>query len=306
MAALGRPGYINLGHGADLGGDRSAPAMRRHAHDVLDAAWAGGVRHIDVARSYGRAEEFLGGWLAGHPEVTGEVFVSSKWGYTYTADWQVDADVHEVKDHSVATYRRQIEATRNHLGDHLDLYQIHSATLETGVLEDATVLSELVALRASGVGVGLTTSGPGQAATIERACQVEIDGVNPFGWVQATYNVLEPSAGNALERAHHAGWRVIVKEALANARLTDRGDPPATLSRVASRHGVGVDAVAIAAVLAQPFVDVVLSGATTVAQLESNLRAATVALEHDELDGFADLAEPVEDYWDRRSRLAWT
>jgi aryl-alcohol dehydrogenase-like predicted oxidoreductase len=63
LAALGRPGYLNLGHGADLGSDRSVDALRRRAHAVLDVAYAGGVRAFDAARSYGRAEEFLGQWL---------------------------------------------------------------------------------------------------------------------------------------------------------------------------------------------------------------------------------------------------
>ena len=63
LAALGRPGYLNLGHGEDLGADRSVAALRARAHLVLDAAYAHGVRHFDVARSYGRGEEFLGEWL---------------------------------------------------------------------------------------------------------------------------------------------------------------------------------------------------------------------------------------------------
>src|SRR5215468_4826618 len=63
LAALGRPGYLNIGHGIDLGDDRSVGALRARAHEVMDAAYEAGVRHFDAARSYGRAEEFLGGWL---------------------------------------------------------------------------------------------------------------------------------------------------------------------------------------------------------------------------------------------------
>ena len=64
LAALGRPGYINLGHAADLAHDYDVAAMEKRAHAALDAAWAAGVRYFDAARSYGRAEEFLGRWLA--------------------------------------------------------------------------------------------------------------------------------------------------------------------------------------------------------------------------------------------------
>src|SRR3954451_15216777 len=97
LAALGRPAYINLGHGRDLGPDRSVEALRERAWKVLDAAWAAGIRYFDAARSYGRAEEFLGGWLLDRDIASGEITVASKWGYAYTGGWRVDADVHEVK-----------------------------------------------------------------------------------------------------------------------------------------------------------------------------------------------------------------
>jgi aryl-alcohol dehydrogenase-like predicted oxidoreductase len=62
LAAVGRPAYINLGHAGDVA-DRSVEGMERAAHDVLDAAYDGGVRYLDAARSYGRAEAFLASWL---------------------------------------------------------------------------------------------------------------------------------------------------------------------------------------------------------------------------------------------------
>ena len=51
---------------------------------------------------------------------------------------------------------------------------------------------------------------------------MRVGGVNPFQSVQATWNLLERSAGPALADAHAAGWGVIVKEALANGRLAER------------------------------------------------------------------------------------
>ncbi len=116
LAALGRPGYINVGHAGDLAGDTAVEALQARAHEVLDAALAAGVRYFDAARSYGRAEEFLGSWLAERGLGPPGVSVGSKWGYTYTADWRVDVDVHEVKDLTIATLRRQEQETRSHLG----------------------------------------------------------------------------------------------------------------------------------------------------------------------------------------------
>ena len=37
LAALGRPGYLNIGHGDDLEGSRSLPMLEARAHEVLDA-----------------------------------------------------------------------------------------------------------------------------------------------------------------------------------------------------------------------------------------------------------------------------
>ena len=306
LAGLGRPGYLTLGHGDDLPDDRSVDGLRAHTWSVLDHATAAGVGYLDVARSYGYGESFLGGWLDAHPEVAAGVTVGSKWGYTYTADWQVDADTHEVKDHTLATFRRQLARTRETLGDRLALYQVHSATVDSGVLDDAEVLAALTALRDDGVVVGLTLSGPGQADTLRRARELTRAGRAPFMAVQATWNLLEPSVGPALQAVHDDGWGVIVKEAVANGRLTDRVAVPPRLRAAADDAGVGVDAIAIAAVLAQPFVSVVLSGAVTTAHVDANLAALDLDLDADEVRRLAVVAEPAERYWATRSSLPWT
>jgi aryl-alcohol dehydrogenase-like predicted oxidoreductase len=145
LAALGRPGYINLGHGADLAGDYDRASMERRAHAVLDAAHAGGVRYFDAARSYGLAEDFLASWLATRGIAPGSVVVGSKWGYAYTAGWRVQAAAHEIKEHSLAQLQRQLVESRERLGDHLALYQIHSVTPDSPVLDDDAVLSALAA-----------------------------------------------------------------------------------------------------------------------------------------------------------------
>jgi aryl-alcohol dehydrogenase-like predicted oxidoreductase len=305
LAAVGRPGYINLGRDRDLPPDRSVAAMRSRAHDLLDEAYARGVRYFDVARSYGRAEEFLGSWLEGVDDPG--VVVGSKWGYTYTADWRVDADVHEVKDHSLATFDRQIAETRALLGDRLDVYQVHSVTPDSSVLTDTALQRRLAGLAAEGVTIGISTSGPRQADAIRSAIRATVDGAPLFRSVQTTWNPLEPSAGAALEEASATGCAVIVKEALANGRLAGRppGAVTEVLAAIGSAHGVGPDAVALAAALHQPWATAVLSGAATVAQLDSNLRAPSPALTSEDLSRLAALAEAPEQYWQQRSAMPW-
>jgi aryl-alcohol dehydrogenase-like predicted oxidoreductase len=289
LAALGRPGYLNVGHGDDLGTDISVDALRARSFEVLDAAWGAGVRWFDAARSYGRAEEFLGAWLRERGVAPGAVTVSSKWGYAYTAGWEVDADPPEVKELTLAQFRRQWDESQALLGEYIDLYQIHSATIDSGVFDDGPLLGALAELRATGVEVGLSTSGADQAAAIDRARELDV-----FSTVQATWNLIERSAGAALERAHASGMRVMVKEALANGRLTARGDTGFD------------DAQALAGVLARPWVDVVLSGAATVEHLQSNLRATDVEWTGELEERSSDLVAEPDAYWAHRGSMAWT
>jgi aryl-alcohol dehydrogenase-like predicted oxidoreductase len=203
------------------------------------------------------------------------VTVSSKWGYVYTAGWEVAHDPPEVKHHDLATFRRQLAETRENLGEWLALYQIHSATPESGVLRNDELLT---ALQETDLPLGVSVSGASQAETIDHALATGL-----FDAVQATWNLHERAAGEALARTSAAGLKVIVKEALANGRLAAHDD------------------VALAAALAQPWATVVLSGAASVEVLRSNLRARS-------LDPPGSLDEYVEDseaYWARRASLDW-
>ncbi len=308
MAALGRPAYINVGHAADLPQGRSPEAVEAHAHRMLDRAFDRGIRYFDCARSYGRAEQFLRAWIDSRGIRPAEIVAGSKWGYRYTGDWQVDGRVQEVKDHGAQMLREQLAESRAILGPYLRLYQIHSATPETGVLDDREVLAELRALRQGGTLLGVTASGLSQERTIRKAMSIRFDGSPLFSAVQATFNVLERSAGPALRDAHAAGFTVLVKEALANGRLTSReaAGREGPLRAVADRLRSSPDAVALAFVAVQTWADVVLLGAATVDQLDSNLEAADLRLSAEDLAALDALREPPAAYWERRARLPWT
>lgn len=263
---------------------RDVESMREQCHRVLDTAYELGVRWVDAARSYGLSEDFLSSWLPGHDDVT----ISSKWGYAYTADWRPDAEVHEVKEHSLARFTRQWRET-SALLPRVDLYQVHSLTADSPLFSDRALLDAMVAI---GVPLGFSTSGPRQADAIRKAVELGV-----FQSVQSTWNLLETSAGEALREAHDAGLRVIIKEGVANGRLVV--EPPQAVAAQAEALGVGPDAVALAAIARQPWVDVVLSGAASPEQLRSNVDALRIEVD------LPELAEPAEQYWKIRAGLSW-
>ena len=180
---------------------------------------------------------------------------------------------------------------------------MHSLTPDSPLFDDGPLLDSLARLRDTGVAVGFTTSGQGQAETILRAMELTKAGAALFSAVQATWNLSETSAGPALAAASRRELTVIVKEALANGRLVT--DPPAALLDVADRHGAARDAVALAAAAAQPWADRVLLGAAGVWQLEANLLAGELDLDAAELELLAGSPEDPAEYWRRRSELPW-
>ncbi|MBT0771707.1 aldo/keto reductase [Kineosporia sp. J2-2] len=309
LAAVGRPAYITSGRAGDLGPGRDVERLRALAHELLDTAHAAGVRYVDVARSYGLAEDFAASWLAARPGLT-DVVVGSKWGYRYVGEWRTDATTHEVKDHSLAAFSAQYRLSRELLGDRLAIYHIHSLTPDSPALTDRALHRALAVLRESGCRVGFSTSGPGQGEVIRRALELEAGGLPLFTSVETTWNLLEPSAGPALAEAARAGVTVIVKEAVANGRLSPaEADPhPVAVAarEVAAGLGAGLDQVAIAAALAQPWAWRVLSGAVTTAQLGANLGAAGLALGPGTVEHLTGLAQDPAEYWSQRSARAWS
>ncbi len=304
---LGRPAYISTGSAEQLPAERTVESFRDNTFRVLDAALRSGIDWIDTARSYGRAEEFVGQWwrarAAQDPDwVEQAPTISSKWGYRYVGGWDPRADVHEIKEHSVAAFTAQWELTSTTL-PRVHLYQVHSLTLDSPLFTDGPLLDALAGLRDWGVAIGFSTSGARQGDIIERALEVTRADARLFSAVQATWNLLETSAGPALQAASRRELTVIVKESLANGRLVT--EPPEALREVCMRTGAEPDAVALAAAAAQPWANRVLIGAAGVEQLAANLRADQVQLTPADTALLAGCSEDPEDYWAHRSGLPW-
>jgi aryl-alcohol dehydrogenase-like predicted oxidoreductase len=302
-----------LNHASDLGGRYDPAIMELHAHDVLSAAFDAGLRYIDAARSYGRAEDFLAAWLRKREIKPGEVVVASKWGYTYTAGWSTSATQHEVKDHSLAAFERQLAESVEQLGRYLSVYQIHSVTAEGKTLEDKALIDAIARLRERGIRAGLSVSGAGQDVAIRRSLEVRRDGERVFDSVQATWNLLERGAELALRDAHSAGMKVVVKESLANGRLThgnrdhDEVFYPlvARIRELAESRGTTIERLALAAALARPWADVVLTGAATIGQVQSSVAALEFAYDAELEEQLRSASVTSAEYWRARSSFRW-
>ncbi len=141
-AAIGRPLYINIKQQDTEIFDMIK--FKKSSIEVLEAAYQNGIRYFDTSPGYGIAEQILIEWLKDKKDRSIEV--ATKWGYSYVANFDPKATLHEIKDHSLSQLLKQWE-TSQQLIPYLSTYQIHSATLETGVLENKAVLEQLAYLK---------------------------------------------------------------------------------------------------------------------------------------------------------------
>jgi len=305
LAALGRPGYINLGHHQNIGPDKSKQTMYFQAEKVLNFAYQSGIQYFDVARVYGASEEFLSKWIRKQNQFNG--YVGSKWGYEYLADWKIDTDVHERKDHSAAFLKQQWVETRLNLGKNIDLYQIHSVTPESNVLNDIEVLNELHKIKKSGIEIGISTSGPIQEETIKKL--LEINKVeNLFTFIQCTINILEQSCQQILIEASESKINVIAKEVFANGRLSAANKEfhqkeILILRNLALDLNLSLEDLSLIWAYKQKYINIVLTGAATVEQLQSNIDA--ISKKDVILPNLLELGTSKESYWQSRKSLKW-
>jgi aryl-alcohol dehydrogenase-like predicted oxidoreductase len=138
---------------------------------------------------------------------------------------------------------------------------------------------------------------------------MEVGGAPLFSSVQSTWNLLETSAAEALSEAREAGMAVVIKDCFANGRLapgTPDSSPAVKLAvKVAAELHIGLDQLAIAAAVNQPWASRSLSGAVTAAQIESHVEAASVELPTGMLAELTTLGEEPHEYWATRSRRLW-
>ncbi|MUU77477.1 aldo/keto reductase [Winogradskyella endarachnes] len=307
-AAIGRPVYINIKENAD-----ETPfnllAFKTEGVKVLDEAYNKGVRFFDTSPGYGLAEELLIGWLKQKNDPT--IKVSTKWGYTYVANFKPDATVHEVKEHSLKKLNEQWEKSKLLLPN-LALYQIHSATLDTGVLDNLDVLKRLHHIKKSHhITIGLSTTGHNQTEILEKALTVEVENEPLFQSYQSTFNILDQSIAQYKNKLQKLSGSFIIKEALANGRLIPNSNYfnyknlYTFISQLADKYKVGADAIALnycASVFPEA---IVLSGVNNSHHLDANLKVVEFSLTTSELEQLSAFRISSNKYWQERKQLKW-
>ncbi|HTO33892.1 MAG TPA: aldo/keto reductase [Pararhizobium sp.] len=281
---------------ADVDQDAADRIVKRS----LDA----GVNFIDTADVYsnGISEELLGQSLVNLGVDRKDVVIATK-VYGQMGDGPNDRGA------SRGHIMDSVEASLDRLQmDHIDLYQIHATDPVTPIDETLRALDDLV----SGGLVRYIGVSNWQAWRIAKALGIsERKGFAQFDSLQAYYSI----AGRDLEREivpllTEEKMGLMVWSPLAGGLLsgkygpgapgngagrranfdfppvnTDRAwDCVAAMREVAAKHDASVAEVALAFILAKPFVTSVIVGAKRVEQLEENLRAVHLKLDAEDLE----------------------
>ena len=307
-AAIGRPLYINVKQNVSAE-SFSLPKFKENGLQVLEDAYNKGVRYFDTSPGYGIAEQLMVKWLEKKNDPS--IQVSTKWGYTYVANFDPNAKQHEVKEHSIDKLNMQWEYSKMLL-PYLKVYQIHSVTFDSGVLDNFEVLKRLHELKnENNITIGLTTTGNNQTEVLEKGLSVQIENEALFQSFQCTFNILDQSVSKYAKALQNLSGPFIIKETLANGRLIPNDSYVKYyklydfMKHLANKYEVGADAIALRYCMEIFPGAIVLSGAATSIHLAANLRANQFSLTESEIDQLNAFGISSKEYWQERKQLAW-
>lgn len=310
-AAIGRPVYINIKtEKNNFNTEFNIASFKKDGIAFINEAYQLGIRHFDTAPSYGIAEEILFDCINNSLEFK-DVEISSKWGYSYEAGFNLDAITHELKEHSLEKLKKQWQFTQKLLPQ-LKTYQIHSATLDTGVLNNKDVLNHLYSIKKQfSIKLGFTSSGENQNEIIKTALGITVNNEVLFDSLQVTYNVFEQQFDEIIELVKAKNIEVIIKESLANGRIFRNARFPHYNSLydyidvLSKKYNVGADAIALRFVIDALNPSIVLVGASNINQLKSNLLSKSFILTDFEIEKIRSLKIDSLFYWTERKNLEW-
>jgi aryl-alcohol dehydrogenase-like predicted oxidoreductase len=285
LSVLALGGWLTIG-----GAVADAESMR-----MLRSAVDGGINFVDLADIYadGAAERVVGRFLREHGDAT--LVVSSKVFWPTSTD---PADRGLSRRHIHASIDRSLQ----HLGrSHLDLYFCHREDPTVSLAETVQAMGDLVAagkVRAWGTSCW-------RPATLQRAHRLAAElGVAPPRIEQPQYSLLRrtpelevipccrqlgmavvafsPMAGGVLTGKYldgvPAGSRGATSRWLDEYRGADSERAVRAFVALCREHALAPAVVALAWVMQQPGLTAAIQGASSEAQLRSNLAAATLVL----------------------------
>jgi D-threo-aldose 1-dehydrogenase len=293
---------MRLGLGCAQLGNLYRAMTDENAYEIVDEAWARGIRYFDTAPHYGLglSERRLGVALAGRPRE--EYVLSTKVGRlleenpAYTGverddeGFDVPASIVRRRDYSRDGVLRSLESSLDRLGiERIDIAFVHDC--EDYVEEAlAGAVPALVELRAQGVvsHVGLGMNFDKVLARFVR--ESDVDTIMLAG----RYTLLEqPALDELLPLCVEKGVRVMAAGVYNSGILATRSPgstynyasaPPELVERarriadVCERFGVELPVAAIAFVAAHPAVESVVLGASSAEQVRRNVARASVAV----------------------------
>ncbi|EJK80095.1 aldo/keto reductase [Agrobacterium rhizogenes] len=286
------------------------------ADKIVENSLAAGVNFIDTADvySFGNSEKLLGQALKNVGVPRKDVIIATK---VYGVMGDKPNDRGASRGHIMDSIQASLERLQT---DHIDLYQIHATDTVTPIDETLRTLDDLVS-RGLVRYVGVSNW---QAWRIAKALGIsERRGFARFETVQAYYSI----AGRDLEREvvplmaeEKLGlmvWSPLAGGLLSGkfgpgapgngeGRRTSFDFPPvdkdrawacvAAMRDVAEKHGASVATVALAWILAKPFVTSIIIGAKRLDQLDQNLAAVKLKLDAEDIAKLDEVSALAPEY----------
>lgn len=290
-----------------------ADVDQKAADAIVGRSLAAGVNFIDTADvySFGESEKLLGQSLKNLGVARKDVVIATK---VYGAMGEKPNDRGASRGHIMDSVEKSLERLQT---DHIDLYQIHGTDSVTPIDETLRAMDDLVS-RGLVRYVGVSNW---HAWRIAKALGIsERRGFARFETVQAYYSI----AGRDLERdivpmMNEEKVGLMVWSPLAGGLLSGKYRPGApgngegrraafdfppvdkdrawacvaVMREIAEKHGVSV---ALAYVLAKPFVTTVIIGAKRIEQLDQNLAAVGLKLDATDLKRLDEVSELAPEY----------
>lgn len=287
---------------------------------LFDAAVDAGVNLVDTANVYGegRSEELTGKWIAGKRD---RVLLATK------CRFPIGFGTTPVGPHDMGLSRQHIvaacEASLRRLNtDHIDLYQVHMQDRDAPIEETLRALDDLVTQgKVRYVGCSNYTA----YRLVESLWAADRRGTHRYESVQLQWSLAVRDVEREIAPACKAfGLGVMVWSPLARGFLSGKyrrgqAPPPGSrleawkdsykafdndrmwnlldvIGRIAGRLETTHAAVSLAWLLARPEVSTVIVGARTVAQLQDNLKAASVKLSAEDIKALDDASKPAWGY----------